>query len=222
MHPSTTEFLEAVKNGSSERASALLDQDPGLVQARDEDGTSAILLAMYYGHPDIAGILIEKGAVLDIFEAAATGSLERVAQLVSTQPDLVNAYARDGFQPLGLASFFGHFDVVRFLLEMGAGVNSPSDNPLRVMPLHSAVAHQHLPIAQILLAHGAAVNARQAGYFTPLHGAVQNGQAEMVELLLSNGANPQARSVDGKLPLDIAQEKGYDEISSMLKRHSSD
>src|SRR5439155_4037813 len=51
-----------------------------------------------------------------------------------------NAWAEDGFQPLGLASFFGHVDTARVLVEGGADVNSASRNDFKVMPLHSACA----------------------------------------------------------------------------------
>ena len=95
---------------------------------------------MYYGQPAVGNLLVARGATLDVFSAAAAGQLEKVQELVAAEPDLANAYAEDGFQPLGLAAFFGHADVVRFLLAHGSQVNSPSRNDQHVMPLHSAVA----------------------------------------------------------------------------------
>src|SRR6185503_20618238 len=98
-----------------------------------------------------------KSAALNIFEAAASGRRDRVAALVDAQPAIVNAYADDGFQPLGLAAFFGHTGVVEFLLGRGAAVNSPSNNAQNVMPLHSAAAGRHLAIVNLLLDRGADV-----------------------------------------------------------------
>lgn len=55
-------------------------------------------------------------AELDIFEAAATGSTGRVKDLLESNPHQLNAYNVDGFHPLGLASFFGHYDTAKLLL----------------------------------------------------------------------------------------------------------
>jgi ankyrin repeat protein len=212
-----TEFLDAVTGGDVNRVHQLLDQAPGLVSARSESGVSAVLLAVYYGKPDVARTLVSRGARLDVFDASALGDLERVQSLVEADPGLANAYAPDGFQPLGLASFFGHKRVVKFLLAQGAEVNSPSRNAQRVMPLHSAVANRHLDIARLLVEHGADVNARQAQDFTPLHAAADNGQLDMVALLLAHGADPAARMALGKTPADFARERGHTAVAEALE-----
>ena len=213
-----SQFFEAIQSGEAETVARLLEQDPGLVNARTEQGLSAVLLAMYYNEPAIAQSLVESGAVLDIFEAAATGRVDRLQILLEQQPEGVNGYAQDGFQPLGLAAFFGHNAAVDLLLAKGAEVNSPSRNAMRVTPLHSAAAAGRLEIARSLLEHGADTNAREAGDFTALHAAAQNGQVEMVELLLSYGATVDAHNEDGKTAIDFALEKGYTRIVNLLKR----
>jgi ankyrin repeat protein len=217
-HPS---FFEAVKAGDQARVAALLEHTPSLIGARSESGTSAVLLAAYYGHPALAGWLAERSPRLDIFEAAAAGRRDRVAERLAEQPALANAYAADGFHPLGLAAFFGHVEVVEFLLGQGAGVNSPSNNAQRVMPLHSAAAGAHLAIARRLLDHGAEVNAVQAGGFVPLHSAAQNGQVEMVSLLLAHGAEVNARTHDGRTALNFALEGGHTAVVEVLRQHGA-
>ena len=57
---------------------------------------------------------------LNIFEAAATGQTARVRELIAANPALLNAYAPDGFHPLGLAAFFGNKATVEVLLQAGA------------------------------------------------------------------------------------------------------
>ena len=131
----------------------------------------------------LARLLIEAGASLDIFEAAAAGSLERVESLASSDPSLVNSFAVDGFTPLGLASFFGHAGIVAFLLTKGADVNISARNDLGVAPLHSAAAGRHGEIVRVLLDHGADVNARDAGGRTPLQVAKENRDDAMVRCL---------------------------------------
>jgi ankyrin repeat protein len=153
---------------------------------------SELLLAIYRGDQAAAEEILAGNPDLDVFEAAATGRADRLRELLDNDPNLVNAWANDGFQPLGLASFFGHPDAVRLLVERGADVNSASRNNMKVMPLHSACAAREagvrFEIAKVLLEHGADPNARQEGDFTPLMEADQNNDTRLRELLEQHGA----------------------------------
>lgn len=215
---SNESFLKAIKSGDQTAVQALLAADPKLANSKTSEGLSAVLLAMYYGQPAIAKMIVAAGATLNIFAAAAVGASGRVRELVETQPELVNAVAPDGFQPLGLAAFFGHTDVAAYLIEQGAAVDAPSQNEQRVRPLHSATAGQHLTIARLLLEHGAAVNATQNSGFVPLHNAAQNGQTAMVELLLAHGADPSLAADDGRTAADFARANGHAAVAAQLER----
>jgi ankyrin repeat protein len=152
---------------------------------------SDVLQAVYRGDRDEAERLA-RGRELDVFEASALGRTERVRELVDADPSLANAWADDGFQPLGLASFFGQPETARVLVERGADVNSASRNQMKVMPLHSAAAAQdpqvRYEIAELLLEAGADPNARQQDDYTPLMAADQHGDARLRELLVRHGA----------------------------------
>jgi uncharacterized protein len=153
---------------------------------------SELLQAIYRGDKDKADELLAADPELDVFEAAAVGKTERLRKLLGRDPSLANAWADDGFQPLGLASFFGHTGAVRLLLEHGAEVNSASRNEMGVMPLHSAAAtddpETRHEISKLLLEHGADPNARQQDEFTPLMAADQHGDERLRTLLLEYGA----------------------------------
>jgi uncharacterized protein len=197
-------MIDAIRSGDERRVRELLNDDPATAVERDESGVSAVLLAYYHGHEAIADALIATGHELDVFDAAASGRTERLAALVSADPTAVGAWSVDGFTPLHLASFFGRDVAVELLLERGADVNAVSRNPMRVMPLHSAIAGRHATIARRLVEAGAEVNARQQDGFTPLHEAAQNKDAELVEFLLARGANPDAKLDDGRTAADLA------------------
>lgn len=213
---SASELFAAIKGGDLARVEALLAADPSLASARDEGGRSAVLTAAYWQQPPIVGALVARGPQLDLYEAAAAGATARVDELLRDGPQLLDAYAPDGFTALGLASFFGHAEAAALLLARGADPSRASDNPMRVAPLHSAAAGRHLPIALLLLDRGADPNAAQEGGFTPLHSAAQNGDRPMAELLLDRGASPAARAADGKIPAALAREEGHAELAALL------
>ena len=56
-------------------------------------------------------------------------------------------------------------------------------------PLHYAVVSGQKDVAELLLAHGAEVNAEDNDGFTPLHVATANGHKEMAELLRQHGGH---------------------------------
>jgi ankyrin repeat protein len=153
---------------------------------------SEILQALYTGNDEKVEELLRADPPLDVFEAAATGRTDRVRKLLDKHAEDANAWAEDGFQPLGLASFFGHVETARVLVERGADVNSASRNDFRVMPLHSACAATdpttRYELARLLLEHGANPNARQQDDFTPLMAAEQNEDERLAELLRQHGA----------------------------------
>jgi ankyrin repeat protein len=212
----SAEFFAAIRQGNLEEIQRLLRLDPKLVHARDENGLSPILVAAYHQQPEIADLLVEKTVAINIFEAAATGKTNAIIRHLARDPELVNAYSEDGFQPLGLAAFFGHLEAAEYLIKAGAAINSPSRNALMATPLHSAAAGGHLKIVLLLLAHNAEPNVREQGGYTPLHIAAQNGDLIMTRALLLGGADMDLKTDDGKTPRDLALQAGHTEVADFL------
>lgn len=210
------QLFDAIRKGNAAEASTLLDADPALLGAR-RSGVSALLFAVYVGHPEIARIFLDRGADPDVFEASATGEVGALEKLLAEDPSRANAVAADGFTPLGLAAFFRQRDALRLLLARGAQVNLASQNAQKVAPLHSAVAGGDEGIVADLLTRGADVHARQELGFTPLHNAAAEGNETIIRLLLERGADPAARSDSGKTAEEIAREKGLTAAAELLR-----
>jgi ankyrin repeat protein len=214
---STKKLMEAIRGGDKVALAEMLRLEPELLRFAAPSGSSVVLLAAYYGHAELAEVFVRHGVKLDVFEASATGNLERVRELLKEDAGLVNAFAADGFFPLGLAAFFGHRAIVEFLLKNGAEVNTASRNAQKVTSLHGAVARRDVEIVRMLLEHGADPNATQERGFVPLHDAAANGNLALVQLLVKHGARVDVKADDGKTPGDMATERGHKEVAEWLE-----
>jgi uncharacterized protein len=211
------EFFTAIRENKQETIECLLRETPGLIREK-ENGLSPILAAAYNNQPKLANFLADKAGMLSIFEASAIGRITHIVRLLAHDPELVNAYSEDGYQPLGLACFFGQIESAQYLINAGARVNSHSQNRMKVTPLHSAAAGKHTAIVKLLLEHDADPNALQEGGFTPLHAATQNGDMQIIHTLLFHGADTDIKSANGKSPLDYARESGDLETVELLRK----
>eukprot|EP01037_Dinobryon_pediforme_P003830 gene3830-3878_t len=213
---SVEELEQYITAGDVVGLSALLTQYPDLAKNRTSHQVSPLMLSCYYKKPQITELLLKYLDDISLFEAAAAGKFDVVAHLVYLHPEALNFYAEDGFTPLGLACYFGQYEIARYLILKGADVNLPSNNGFKVYPLHSAAAGNYTAIARMLIENNAQVNVKQQAGVTALHSAAQNGNIDLLILLLEHGADVTIRMEGGKLPADLAREKGFDEIAEAL------
>lgn len=210
------DFFDTIKQGNLDEVQRLLSLTPCLIHEK-ENGLSPIMIAAYCQGPAIAEFLSDKAGILNIFEGAATGKTKQIARDLARDPLLVNSYSCDGYQPLGLACLFGHYETAEYLIKAGAQINTPADNSLGTAPIQSAVAGGNLKIVMLLLNNNANPNVRENSGLTPLHIAAQIGNSQMIRHLLFNGADLTVRNYDKKTPLDVALEAGNREAAALLK-----
>lgn len=215
---SESDLFLALRAGDVDSIRRKVDAEPGRALARDSDGTSLLLQALYHREHTLVEFLLERLGSLDCWEAAALGRTNDVAAAAGHSHSVITNQSPDGYTVLHLASYFGHSELTRWLIRHGAAVDAVARNPTLVRPLHSAVAAGSARIVQILLRAGADPNAPQRGGFTPLHGAAHRGDADLVDLLLAQGADPRLASDDGRLAAQLAIDAGHQAIAARLAR----
>lgn len=212
-------IFDAIASGSVSRVKRFLTLHPDSVGERNEDGLSPLAAALYHGDEEIVAVLIERGAPVSHFEAAALGDLELLERQLRRSVKRATAYSPDGFTALHYAAYFGHSEAAALLLRQGADVEAESRDERGWRPLHMAVrGASPLELAQLLVEAGADPNAEESGGWTALHSAAGSGNLALVQFLLARGARAWTEAYDMTRPLDFAIERGHLEIVRVLKR----
>lgn len=156
------------------------------VNAADESGSGTLLNF----HPPVTAFLLANGA----------------------NPDLQTN--ENGASVLAGLCYVNQTECVRLILEHGANPNLGRADSGET-PLHHALANNAgIGIIQLLIDHGAKVNAKTKpdthsyNFFgdtrtceeTPLHRAAAYAPIEIIKLLLHSGADPQCRDANGDQP----------------------
>ena len=156
------DVFEAATFGDVARLQALLDADPASVNARSGDGGTALHFSCFFGQPECARELVQRGADLHAV-AAAFGNV----------------------QPLHSAAAGRSAEIVKILLEAGADPKVKQGHGWTA--LHSAAQHGDADMSQTLLQHGADGSAKADNGQTPLDLARAGGHAAVAALLESAG-----------------------------------
>lgn len=124
----------------------------------------------------------------EIIDAAKSGDLLKVKELVEKNPQLVNTRDISGRTPLHWASRGVHFELLKYLVEKGADVNAR--DTFKIIPLHSVVSRNNFSAAEYLLDHGSDINAQDNNEkSSSLHFASYRGYKDVAKLLIDRGAS---------------------------------
>lgn len=171
----------------------------GDVNAAGRSGMTALHWAAYNGFTDIAEILAENRAVINVRD-------------------------RDKMTPFYLAVREGHRDLALFFISRGADsdIRVPNsrvedtesgDEPRFATPLHWSIRNGLDDIAVMLIQKGVPVNLRDRNGSTPLNLAAERCSVEIVKLLLSKGADQSLGDDFGGYPGDAPK---YDAVKKIL------
>jgi uncharacterized protein len=174
MIPVVADVFELIDAGDAEGVRRVMEDDPSAADARDEQGVSPIVHAVYRGQTEIARALPPR----DGWDRLVLGHSEELPA-----PD---AWSPDGFTPLHIAAFAHNVSAAKALLEAGADPNVISRASFaRVTPLGTCAFAGANEVARVLLEHGADPTIAEVGGGTPADAARANGNDELVALLTS-------------------------------------
>jgi ankyrin repeat protein len=149
------------------------------VNAQNEHGKTALMLAAFSGKLNVIKELRANGARLDLQDQIGSAALH---------------YAVDG----------GNLDAIQWLLQDGCEVNC-TDNKSNWTPLlRAASINSSRDVAELLVKYGADVNRLDKDNKSALIIAVINGNQPFVQTLVEHGADLNITNEFGKTPYEMA------------------
>ena len=127
-------------------------------------------------------------------EAIDASDLARVQAMMTRNPELHRAplgYNNNG--PLtwlaecrGVPITSDRLAIARWMIENGSDIHQGGDGPL----MRAALSDQRIPMTELLLEHGADVNAWWDGHYPIIFAACETQQPESLKCLVQHGADP--------------------------------
>ena len=217
-------MFDAARAGDVDAVTELLDADPDLVRAIDEDGETPLHSAAWRSRYAAATLLLDRGADIEarnnwgrtplLIVARETGNAEMAALLIDAGAE-VNVRDRGGESPLDLAAWRGFAELVDLLLDEGAELPPPESTEGQYVAMFAAEKGLDR-LFEMSVDAGVDLGLRNENDGSLLHSASQGGSAEVVARLLDEGFDPNERDVYGREPLHYAAEMGHQDIARLL------
>ncbi|MGV3613538.1 MAG: ankyrin repeat domain-containing protein [Fluviicola sp.] len=150
----------------------------------------------------------------DVFEAARTGNVQRLKELMVLKKDTISALDNRGFDPLMIACYRGQTKCAKFLVQNGADVNRASAEG---SALQAACYQNNTELATVLVKKGAELNAQGPDGNTALMYAVLNQNEKLVKILVKAGSDLSKKNADNQTAYSLAMTQANTEIQKWVK-----
>lgn len=205
----------AALSGDAQVLSRLAISHKHLLDSRDRDQATPLIMAANEGHVEVCKVLLKAGADplakdkdgrTPLHDAAGLGRLE-VVQLLSTQKHLVDRRDNAGYTPFLMAAYHGFPNVCDTLLQAGADLNAKTAEHERNV-MHVAACQGRINMIRFLAQHKHLINSKDKHDHTPLALAALFSTREVCKELLALGENPEIVNNHGRNVLLLAASKG--------------
>lgn len=215
----------AAQEGRKDVIEALVRVTKVAIDQKAHDGKTAFRLACMEANIDCMEALMNFGCDVNMKDADGRPTLYMLALdnnvavtkylfSCTTKVD-VNQSDNEGRTPLHVASWQGHLDMVKLLIEHGADVNA-MDLDYRT-PLHSCAWQGNDKVMEVLLFYGASPDHACKQGATALGISAQEGHENCVSILLRFGANPNKSDHCGRTPIKLAMKSNNVGILRLLE-----
>ncbi|KAL2779695.1 ankyrin repeat domain-containing protein 55 [Daubentonia madagascariensis] len=189
-----TMVYQAASNGDVNALTAVIREDPSILECCDSEGCTPLMHAVSGRQVDTVKLLLKMGANIN----------------------MQDAYGRTS---LCLATYLGWLEGCVSLLRNGAKHNIPDKNGR--LPLHAATAEPDMRLLTVLLQQSnlGEINHQDNEGMTPLHWAAFHNQPQHTQMLLKKGADPTLVDKDFKTALHWAVQSGNRILCSIILSH---
>ena len=213
------------RHGHDNVVYVLLSDPQCLMDAKGQDGYTALHYSCRYGHVDIVRTLVKHKANVNArtdsgdtpLTLAALNKHDNVVHaLLSDSQCLVDAKGQGGYTALHVSCIYGHVDIVRTLVKHKANVNARTDSG--DTPLTLAALNKHDNVVHALSDYNCEVLAKDKDAYTALlHSSCEKGYVGIVRTLVTeHKAEVNKRTDSGDTPLTLAARHGHDNVMYVL------
>ncbi len=193
------DVFDAIEENDAERVTKMAKEDPGVLAVQTKTKLSPLMYALLRCKYNMVVLLLDLGADPNQLVAGKTAL---VHCMYEEQAKLLIGRGADpniGYPLSRVALLYPHrTEIAKLLLENGAKVNPDATES----PLFRAVFANNLPVAKLLVEHGADMHFEGK---SALHLAAVNCYPPMCDFLMDKGLDPNELDVNGASALDHAR-----------------
>ncbi|KAI4103194.1 MAG: hypothetical protein L6R37_003948 [Teloschistes peruensis] len=220
---SAPSLVRAAQAGSVVEVETLLNQGADIESIHQQSGRNALAVASHCGNESVVQLLLRYGANVNTPDVssfcpshlAAMRGHYGVVELLLQEHARIDEPGPNGETPLRIASDKGYIEIAELLLRAKAKVNA-RDMKRMSTPLHTAAKNGDEAMIDLLIRHGAHLEAKDGELMTPLHYACEAGRDRAVLLLLNRKANIEVLGRRGMTPLVCAAAAGQNQVVEVL------